>query len=76
VLTRAQVLELLMANQEWPQQSVEPEVVLILQASAYNEGEASMRQRAATTIDPTGVLGLAATILALPLTTVVIPPAP
>jgi len=76
MLTRAQVLELLMANQEWPQGTAAPELVLILQASAYNEGEASMRQRAATAIDPTGVLGLASQILTLPLTTVVIPPAP
>ena len=76
MLTRAQVLELLMANQEWPQTVVEPEIVLIIQAQAYNEGESSMRQRVATAIDPTGVLGLAATILALPLTVIVIPPPP
>ena len=67
VKTREDVVATVAFYALWPSPITEPEVILDLCQQAQDAGAADMRQRAATAVDPTGVLGLAATILALPL---------
>lgn len=54
-------------SSSWPSNAADQDVLLALLQASQDAGEESMRLRVADALDPLRILGLAASILAVPL---------
>lgn len=65
--TRQSVADSMLFSAPWPSHAADQDVLLALLQASQDAGEVSMRQRVVAALDPLGLLGLAASILAVPL---------
>lgn len=65
--TRQSLTESMFFSSSWPSNAADQDVLLALLQASQDAGEESMRLRVADALDPLRILGLAVTILAVPL---------